>query len=257
MKKFISSVIFLLAIFNLSTGQILNVDRENVDSILSRGYWLVSGSLTQDKQVKNIQDVNFYSEALSMVGIQSYGLALICQSDFTISGVERVQNEGFLQLRYRDLDTRIVSADPFVQYQWNGLWGMDSRFLVGCNARVRLFDTKGEDTYAGLGVFYQAESWTNSWETIVLNQGRINTSLKTAEKLGEKWDVVDQLYCQFPIEFWSSNKDLRLYNYIELVYQITDEFQVGINGDVFWNSHPLGETESLMYGYGMNFRLVI
>jgi len=233
----------------------LNVDRENVDSFSKDGYWLLSGFISKDKQIRDIQDISFYLEKVQKVGLPNYGFAMMFQYDGTISGIQDVQNEGYLQARYRDFDTRRLSLDPFVQYQWNGLWGLESRFLYGSNLRLRLFDSKGEDTYASIGLFFQNEKWIRGSESLVDKQLRINTSLKSAEKLTDNIDIVNQVYFQMPSNLLKVDFDLRLYHYLEIVYSITEQFQLGLNSDIFWNKFPLGETESWMYGYGVNLRL--
>jgi len=238
-------------------GQILNVDRENEDADLQKSYWLLSASLDKDKQVKDIQDVSVYVENIQLLGVKGYGITSMFQYDATISGSSEVQNEGFLQVRYRDLDLRKISADPFVQYQWNGLWGMDKRILYGANARIRLFDTEGEDSYFGLGLFRQLEQWSGENGVVDDEQWRINLNLKIATKITEKIDFVNQMYYQIPLELNKVNFDYRIYNYSEVVYEIDDKFQVGFNVDVFYNNLPLGDIEKLMYGYGFNFRVLL
>lgn len=214
--------------------------------------------LSKDKQIRNIQDFNFYSEILAKAGIEHYGLVGMFQSDFTLSGNETVQNEGYVQFRYRDLDARKVSLDPFIQYQWNGLWGLQSRFLYGCNARYRVFDKEGSDTYTGLGVFYQIEDWQTGIVNSKSNEWRINLTLKSAEKLTSKLDYVNQVFIQIPTKgFTTANANYRLYNYIEIVYEMNKFASLGFNADVFWTNTTLGETDKFMYGYGMNCRFLL
>ena len=255
--KYLIAGLFCLMFHRLSYGQILNVDRENEDADLQKSYWLLSASLDKDKQVQDIQDISVYVENIQLLGVPGYGITTMFQYDATISGSSEVQNEGFLQLRYRDLDMRKISADPFVQYQWNGLWGMDKRILYGANARLRIFDTEGEDSYFGFGLFRQLEEWTGTDGTVNDDQWRVNCNLKIATRITDKLDFVNQLYYQIPFNLSKVNFDYRLYNYSEVVYEIDDQFQVGFNVDVFYNNLPLGDIEKLMYGYGFNFRVLL
>jgi hypothetical protein len=239
-------------------SQILNIDREHNDTLSRTGYLLMSGSLSKDKQIRNIQDFNFYSETLVKSGFQHYGLVGMFQTDITLSGTETVQNEGYVQFRYRDLDARKISLDPFVQYQWNGLWGLQSRFLYGCNTRYRVFDNAGADTYAGLGVFYQVEDWQSGADNLASNEWRLNFTVKSAEKLSNKLDYVDQIFIQLPVQGFQSNEaNYRLYNYIEIVYELNKYASLGFNADLFWTNTKLGETDKFMYGYGMNCRILL
>lgn len=248
---------FCLILHGFCYCQILNVDRENEDADLQKSYWLLSASLGKDKQVQDIQDINVYIENIQLLGIKGYGITTMIQYDATILESNEVQNEGFFQLRYRDLDMRKLSADPFAQYQWNGLWGMDKRILYGANARFRIFDTEGEDSYFGFGLFRQIEEWTGKAGTVDDDQCRINCNLKIATRITDKLDFVNQLYYQIPFNLSKVNFDYRIYNYYELVYEIDHQFQVGFNVDLLYNNLPLGDIEKLMYGYGFNFRVLL
>lgn len=138
--------------FYCAKAQILNVDSELQDSLSKKRYLLLSGSFSHDKQKRSINDAKCYAELLQKTKNQYAGI-FVGQVNTVLSGREMVQNEGFFQLRYRDLDTRKTSMEAYIQYQWNGLWGMQERKLAGMNVRQKVLDKKYGDFYVGLGGF--------------------------------------------------------------------------------------------------------
>jgi hypothetical protein len=243
-------------------AQILNVDREILDSMPKNWYGLISGSLSQDKQKLDIRDINLYTESV-IKQKNGTGITYVGQFDATISGKQILQNEGYFQLKHRDLDKRKNSLEYFLQYQWNGAWGMQSRALAGLNLRKRLFEEKGYDLYLGVGGFAQKEIWNYNGvadatkiplnpRNIVDQQLRLNTYLKGAIKLSSKCDLVCQTYVQSNALSLIDNPKIRWYLSSEIVYNLTENWMLGFNFDHTYNQNnpvPIGK---YYYGYLIN-----
>jgi len=130
------------------------------------------------------------------------------RTDFAFNGNAALENNGYFQLRFRDNDTRLVYPDIFIQYQWNGVQGMEYRALVGANARIKWFKKNNADLYSKFGFFYEKEKWNpflaaynfskDSVEIVFRDLVRINTSLKIAKKIGSIVDFAMINYVQFP-----------------------------------------------------------
>jgi hypothetical protein len=260
MKYRLIAVLFFYSISALKLdAQILNVDRENTDSMQKSWYFLFNGSYTKDKQVRDIVDFSYYNEFVYQLK-SNYGIMAMLKFDGTTSGQNIIQNEGYVQLRVRDLDRRLFSFSPFLQYQWNGAWGMIHRRLIGTNIRAKLFDTHGEDGYIGLGLFYQDELWDKESKFIDNEfrdkQFRLNSYFKTAVKISSNLDFVTQIYFQAPLKIRAS-KDYRLYNYAELNFSINDYLSLGLYSDLFYNALPRGDVDETLYGWGGTFKIVL
>jgi len=257
--------IWLLVCFgtcSILKSQILNIDREVTDSMPKNWYGLISGSLSQDKQKFDIQDINFYTESV-IKRKNSMGITYVGQVDATISGKQILQNEGYFQLKHRDLDKRKNSLEYFLQYQWNGAWGMQSRALVGLNLRRRFIEEKGYDLYLGVGGFVQNEIWNYNGvvdatkiplnpTNVIDQQLRLNTYLKGAIKLSSKCDLVCQTYVQSDALSLIDNPKIRWYWFSEIVYNLTENWMLGFNYDHTYNQSnpvPIGK---YYYGYTMN-----
>jgi hypothetical protein len=202
-------VVFLLTPF-LSWSQILNSDREGTeDSVFKK--WKFSGALTfsADKQKSSLFDVSSNLE-LYRNFINNYYIIGLVKNDAIYNGKSSIQNEGQLQLRYRDNDTRKYSIEYFTQYQWNGAWGMEFRYLFGSNLRMKFFEEKKSDLYIALGLFREWERWNWSGvrkvpippdaQSIENKIYRLNSYAKYSIKLNDKIDISTLSYLQFPLQ---------------------------------------------------------
>ena len=191
-------------------AQVVNVDREvRDDSVHHRWGAFVNLSASSDKQKKNILDVSGNVE-IDRYFDNDYLLLGLFRSDAVFSGGEAIQNEGMLHLRYRDRDTRKVSPEAFVQYQWNGAWGMVARYLAGGNLRFRFLEERKADLYLATGLFQEWETW--DWSgvkdaavppdaaPVSRNMLRLNQYLKYAVKLNETVDFSAMTHLQFPLK---------------------------------------------------------
>jgi hypothetical protein len=205
--KFLSLFIFVF-IFKCS-AQVLNIDREIKDDSSSKPYEFSANlNFSSNKQRKSLIDG---SNTLELVRNYKnrYALISLLRTDFTFIGGQSLQNKGTFHLRYRDRDQRKYSAELFLQNQWNGIWGMEYRFLAGVNFRMRLQEKDGKDLYLGTGIFSEMERW--NWSGVETTQVppnpkdvyrhwyRLNQYLKYSTQLGPQADMTMTSYLQFPL----------------------------------------------------------
>ncbi len=260
-----TGLLLCLGICTTLKSQILNIDREVTDSMTKNWYGLVSGSFNKDKQKIDIQDLNIYTESVYKFNY-SKGLAYIGQIDATVSGKNLLQNEGYFQCRLRDLDRRKNSFEYYLQYQWNGAWGMKSRSLGGLNFRKRILELNGYDLYLGLGTFYQREIWNyngvSDISKIPLNpkeikdlQLRTNVYLKGAIKLSSKCDFVCQTFFQSNAMSLINDPCYRWYWSSEIIYNMSKNWMIGFNYDHTYNQKNPVPINRFYYGYTGNVSL--
>jgi hypothetical protein len=199
----------------LSFGQILHLDRENSsDTILKKITGLIDLTFNLDKQKKNILEFTQQTE-LDWLLKKSNVCIFLAHTDLVLNGAAVLENNGYFQLRFRNNDTKKLAPDYFLQYQWNGIMGLQSRALAGCNARFRFWDDRTDDLYASLGLFYEFEQWnpflTNyAFGGDVLNEVkrelvRLNFSLKTAFQIAKGIDFSVISYLQTPLNAGMKN----------------------------------------------------
>lgn len=213
--KSILLLLLLLLFDNLSFGQILNIDREHGnDSIQKSFFAVIDLSFAADKQRNNILEFTQQTE-FDFLLKKSRILIALTHTDIVFNGANVLENNGYFQLRYRDNDTKKVAPDYFLQYQWNGILGLQNRAIAGCNARFKFWDNRTDDLYASLGLFYEYEQWNpflenyafggTNLQEIQRNLIRLNFSLKTAFKVANGIDFSAISYLQAPLNAGINN----------------------------------------------------
>jgi hypothetical protein len=201
---------FITLISISASSQILYLDREKgEDSVRKKINFTGDLTFSSDKQKNNILDLSAQLE-LDRFYQNKFCLISLFKNDATFLGKKTIQNEGFFHIRYRDQDTRRISAEEYLQYQWNGSWGMEYRILAGANMRNRWIDNSKFDVYTGIGLFQEWERWNWSGLSDNLNTPdktpvnktlcRLNSYAKISAKITENVDLALMSYLQFPVD---------------------------------------------------------
>lgn len=198
-------------------AQVLHIDRENTaDTARGKNILAWRFNLDIDKQKRNLLE---FGNALEYAhkGKKNKLLIVLLATDASFNGKAILENNGHVQIRRRDNDSKRVAPDYYMQYQWNGILGLQSRALAGCNARWNLRDKEGSDLYVSAGAFYEYEKWnpalsayafdTAFTQTVRRSLPRINFSGKTAFQLTDNIDLAALTFLQFPITRELSNLD--------------------------------------------------
>ncbi len=202
-------VFFKVIFITNINAQVLNVDRENgQDSIKKNVMASIAFSFSSDKQknrfieFSNINELDYFLK-------NKYLFLLINEADISYNGKKAIENNGYVQVRFRDNDSRKISPDAYCQFQWNGILGMENRSLAGMNARFLFVEKNKSDLFISVGTFYEIEKWNSGLSSynyqndskIVVNREmfRLNLVVKSAFKMGNKIDFAATSYVQFPI----------------------------------------------------------
>ncbi|MFM1893638.1 MAG: hypothetical protein RIQ90_804 [Bacteroidota bacterium] len=168
----------------------------------------LSLAFSNSKQRKNLLDFSSRGE-FDVYFKNRYALIFLGRTDATYNGKTVLQNNGYLQIRYRDQDSRKFSLEPSLQAQWNGIQGMEYRFLTSLNLRMRWLTRPKANLYTGLGTFYEMERWNpllggyafamGDSSIILRNMFRLNLTSKYTLQLGTFVTWTGMTYVQFPI----------------------------------------------------------
>lgn len=265
MNKYAFISLLSLFLLNTAKAQILNIDSELKDSMDKKRYLLISGTFSHDKQKRSINDLTSGIEFVQKLK-NRYALVLVGQTNVVLSGKEIIQNEGYFQWRYRDPDLRKTSMEGYVQFQWNGLWGMEKRALAGANIRQRILDKKSGDFYVGMGGFYETETWNYKGvedaskiplnpEAVTFNRFRINTYFKTAKKLFKNCDVVAESFIQANATSIINNPSIRWFMLGKINYQLSEKFLLTLNYDHIYNQSPPVPIKRMYSGYSLEMNI--
>jgi len=207
--KYLTSLSLLLLYFSVNS-QVLNIDREGSEDTIPKKIKAFFGfSFSSDKQKKNLLDFNNTSEINYFFSKNYVGLFL-AKTDLALNGKTINENNGYFQFRIRDNDTRKVAPDVFIQYQWNGILGLNDRSLGGLNARFKFLENRKSDLYIGLGAFYEVENWnpfisayaysnSNVQSKVHREMFRLNMMTKFALKISKNIDFAGISYLQSPL----------------------------------------------------------
>ena len=262
MKKL---VFFFLFIRNMLLGQVLNIDREVASDTLPKNHFLsASFGFSSDKQKNN---VNVFKSNLEYDRMfkNKYCFISSFKNNLTTKAGDFIQNEGIIQLRYRDNDFRKFRPELFLQYQWNKAWGMESRILQGINIREKWIKKNGFDFITAVGIFREQETW--SWvgvnESLVpLNADlikkdlfRLNTYAKTAFQITQNIDFSAISYVQFPLTndfakprwFWDCN----------LYFNLSKHLNFQVNYDHMFDSNTIVPISKYYYSVSTGIQIVM
>lgn len=261
MKAVILILFTVLAI--RAHAQIVNVDRPfSPDSVFK--YWSFIGnfSLSSDKQKNNVLNIRSNVE-LDRNFRNKYTLFGILRNTTVYYGKNSIQDEGQFQLRLRDLDSRKLSIESYIQYQWNGAWGMEYRYVVGSNLRARIFDTKETDFYLGAGAFREWERW--NWQgvkpekvppdavDIMSRTLRLNTYAKFSHKVTKQIDLSVISYSQFPLD----NRFLNPRWYMEANFYVkaSRHLNIVLHWDHIYDNRRLVPIDRFYYTFSTGFQI--
>lgn len=209
LRNFLFVIASILGSTTLVYGQILNADHilQDDSTHLKKVKVAFDLSGTIDKQKSNLLDVSAANDITIPLHEAKQIAAILGSMDLTTNGKSIIQNSGFIHFRIRDNDRLKFSPEYFTQFQWNGVIGMESRFLLGSNFRWMIKHDNKENLYTGLGLFEEREVWNYSGvdssiivprnEKITVQHLRINQYFKIIILLSENVDIVINEFTQF------------------------------------------------------------
>lgn len=260
-------LLFLFNWFTNSNAQVLNIDRENgQDTSIKRNLFNINFSFNLDKQKKNLLEFSSQLENDFFLKKKNLVWISLAQTDASFNGSAILENNGYFQMRLRDNDKRRVYPDYFVQYQWNGVWGLQNRALAGCNARFRFWESRKDDLYAGIGFFYEYEKWNPSVSAFAFNKDslnivyrsipRLNLSAKTAVKLKDGIDLSTSTFVQFPMnEQFKHFLNPRWFIDLNLFMAVTKHVSVQVHFDHNFDTYRPLPIDNWYYNFNIGFQL--
>lgn len=202
-------LLFLLFLHKESIAQILTIDQQNgQDSIQKKLKVSTTFHFSSDKQKNNLIDF-FNKTEIDYFTKKHHVFIFLAQADFANNGSNSLEKNGNFQLRFRDNDTRIIAPEYYIQFQWNGILGMDHRTVQGMNIRINCLEKKHSDLYVSIGAFYENEKWNPLRSSMnftqenlnIVNRSlvRLNSTAKFAFKIAKGIDFSGVSYLQFPL----------------------------------------------------------
>ena len=253
MKTFFTLLIISSAIFNCSS-QILNADSygSKVDST-HHFKGLIDFSFTIQKQVDIIlafgsnADFSYYYKHSLFVVTGNFNLIR--------SGNQDLLNSGFAHTRIRFRKDNWVHPELFVQYQLDGVRGMEQRVLGGGNLRFILKEYKKGHLHLGLGVMYEYERWNYtavpSTVLILDNTPVQNHYFKMNLYLSYTQKIKEIAYFQMATFFQARPDSYFVYPRLSvngmITFNFTKHIHFSIRYDVFYDALPVVPIDNLYF----------
>jgi hypothetical protein len=265
--KFFLSLYFLVISLSNTIGQVLNIDRENgQDTSTKRNFFSVNFGFNLDKQKRNLLEFSSQLENDFFLKKKDLVWISLAHTDAAVNGSTILENNGYFQMRLRDNDKRLVYPDYFIQYQWNGVWGLQNRALAGCNARFRFWESRKDDLYAGIGLFYEYEKWNpaisgfgfsqDSLQIVYRNIPRFNLTAKTAVQLKEGIDLSASSFVQFPLnDRFNHFFNPRWFIDLNLFMSVTKHLSIQIHYDHNFDAYRPLPIDNWYYNFNVGFQL--
>ena len=248
-------------------SQVLNLDRKNGDdTVFHRNIISLNFGFSLDKQKRDLIEFSSQLENDFFFKKNSLVWIVLAQTDASFNGGSVLENNGYFQTRLRDNDKRRVYPDYYIQYQWNGVWGLQNRGLAGCNARFKFWEDKTDDLYAGIGVFYEYEKWNPTLSSFAFAEDsltvvyrtipRLNLTAKTAFKIKEGIDFSGSTFVQFPMNDQFSNFfNPRWFIDANIFFTVTKHLAIRVHYDHNFDAYRPLPIEQLYYNFNMGFQL--
>lgn len=237
-------------------AQVINADRNvNSDSLHpKRPKGLLSLSASADKQKRNLVDLSSSADFSFFLPARHVAV-LLMRNDLTTNGKDIIQNSGMFHLRFRDNDYRIIYPEAFVQFQWNGILGMEGRLLAGANARWKIVHENEHDLFVGIGMMSEQETWNLNGvpeerklpELPVksnVHRLRLNQYIKWAWRFSPKTDAVLFNFLQAPA---TSVLKPRLATHASLNYNPSSYLGFSVVFDSMYDTMPVVPIDQFYY----------
>jgi hypothetical protein len=245
------------------TTQVLNADRASSTADSAKKWMLALQGAIDYSSEKRLFDLDIKADITRLLKNNRL-ISLLFSNEFEKKVGGNLQNNGFYHLRFRDNDTRKISAEYFTQYQWDDLRGMLSRYLIGSNIRFRLKETSTFDLYIGIGLMYEWEKW--NYDGVSQNKVptvhplflktpllKINQYVKVSTKLFKTTEMT-------VTNFFQARPDKhiitpRIANFFQWNIPVTKKFGLNLNFESIYDADPIVPIDHFYFSYSTGFRL--
>ena len=236
-------------------AQILNIDKNDVGEKEKK--WLVNTNLTvsSDQQKNTVLDILLISDISYKVDKRRF--VLYTKIDRLTDGTQSIQNAGCFQLRNRIAVRKKYSMDYFVQYQWNGAWGMVNRSLGGANVIHQLINNDSTDLFVGAGIFYEREQWNYAAvakdkiplnpHDIIVEHPRLNLTAKYSRTFTNKTDLVLRVFVQPTI--YENMLVTRSSLAGQLTWPISKKIAMVTSAELIYDSRPIVPIQNFLFSF--------
>jgi len=264
--KFLFTILFSQIFTALCFSQILNVDRitNSTDSAVSKSLnSVISLAININREDETIIDLKTSVE----VSYKFKRNIIISLSQYELTSTENVNliNSGYSHLRFRINRESVIQPEFFMQYQWNGIRGMKSRFLAGANLRLLINKDTSSATYFALGLMNELERW--DYRSVPENEIPFNTEdvhtnyIKLNCYLDTEWKIREDVNFSFIVYLQARpNANIiypRISPSVKINFGVSEHLLLSFIMNSFYDSKPVVPIRNFYYnlstGVSINF----
>jgi hypothetical protein len=192
---------FLFCGIQKAQAQIVNIEKErirNQDSIALAGKLSTTFNLTQNKNLLINSDINPHLQYKNRKHI----LLGIAQWEYAALNKKNINNGGYVHLRYNYALFKNSKLEIFTQLQYNKVWNMPYRYLLGAGPRFKLLDAQKQKIYTGPLYMYEIQSVKA--DNYIQHNHRISTYVSWNTQLTSSLSFNGTVYYQPKIDQFSN-----------------------------------------------------
>jgi putative salt-induced outer membrane protein YdiY len=230
MFRFILTVILVVGAIQ-AQGQVINTETKRSDK--KEDGW--TGNL--DLGLNYTKNTNEIWQLISRADIH-YNRekhTVLMLSDLQLMSVNRdnIQNRGYQHFRYNYQIRPYLIPEAFVQAQYNQLWLIDLRLLMGAGPRFRLVHSDSTQLYAGALVMYEYENISNGIEKN--RDVRLSAYVSGNFDFNANFGLSHITYFQPKIDDWA---DFRISSETDFRFSITSRLAFKTGLSLNYDSRP-------------------
>jgi len=218
----------------------------------------ISLAIATDQQKKSLVDL-FYAGDFTFIG-KNNATTLYTKIDRVSNGGQSIQDIGTFQLKHNKSLGKQFYWESFLQYQWDGGLGLESRSLAGMNLVHYFKNTLTEDFFLGGGVFLEKEDW--NWSAVNDETLSQNTPIHITHpklNLTAKYSIVNPtnnfevIVRAFNQSGWYKNNfSNRTSVFTTLQFPISKRLTTSFNIDFLYDTAPIVPIEHFHYNYAQS-----
>jgi putative salt-induced outer membrane protein YdiY len=244
--KIALGILLLLLSAEIAVGQVINTEQKR--AFQKKDGWVGSADLGFGLT----QNVRTILQANSRITAQYHKNkgTLLLLNDLSLLKVDSnsVQNSGFQHVRYSYQLKKFLIPEAFVQAQYNQVWKLQSRFLVGAGPRLQILKNDSNRVFMGFLAMYEREKVQDVRR--IKNEVRMSNYLSMAFGIDKRVTFESITYYQ---PLFRSFKDFRVSSESSLRVGITKHMGFKTSFMLNFDSRPPDALTRMFYSFQNGF----
>lgn len=231
-------IVFFIAILTVNQifSQVINIEKKRQEQ-KSSFFGSVNISFDYERSSKklwtsgNNTNLNYRYKSHLIMSFTNW--------NFTNSGNEKIQNDGYEHLRYNFRPDSILTPEAFGQYQFNDLRNIKYRTLGGFGLRIKLFSNDTTNLHMGTSIMYEERYFT--YQSTGQQHWRLNLYTNI------NWDITKTLNLSGIIYFQPALDDFQNHNVSgegRFSIQLINRLRLVLSAELTYETEPpLGLSE--------------